>query len=451
MNLLRFIWRRFYIIVFLAKKHFWRSFLSSLGLLLSLIIVLMILGILRPIKKQVVKKIEGSLPAEMIRVTLPRSRTVVNPLSLFSQGQSDAVLGVGSKELSKIKGWPHIKDIYTTQILLKPALTTLEHPILQAKFGTGLSFDIMIQGISKPMIRPFLKCMKSFKVQEDDEGRPLIPFIIPETYAEILYAYSVVSGLPPIDINKLIGHKLKVRLGRSVLGVAKGEEEQVTGRICGFVPQGYVTTVGAPLPWVIRTNKSWGLNAAAKSYDQVFLRVDNFKNVGSVKKKLERLKLSYTAENRKYKGLFTWINRLDYIFWGVAIVLLALSGIALANAFMLLSIEKRYEFGLYLVFGASPIFLWAMIFIEGAFWGFLHAVLSLLLSGELFAWLQQNMAGMPMLSTLGSGTINSLSLELAASEKTYLVLGATVFAGLASLIPAMIIMGRKTLELVKKD
>ncbi len=452
MNFLRFIWRRVFIIFYLGKKHFLRSFLASLGLLLSLIIVIGILGILRPVKNQLVSKVEGSLPAGTIRVSSRKMAQVANPLSVFGLGKQDVLLGISSRQYNTMSKWPNIDRIFATQVLQKPALTRIvnDGSNLSRVLGS-MRFDLMMQGVEKGFIRKFLVCMKNFKTGTASDGSPLVPMLVPQSYAEMLYAYFLVSFQLNFRVEELLNKTVEMRLGRSITGAKKGEEDVVRGRICGLVPQGYLNSVGVPLPWVKKMHRSWGYRSAMISYDQAFIKATAFKHVDGLKTKVRRMGLASTTTSQRYKELFSWLNRLDYIFWGAAIVLLVLTGIALANAFMLLSIEKKYEFGLYLVFGASPLFLWAMIFIEGAFWGFFHSMLAMLASSALLDYLQQNLGQIPFLSSLAGSKVTGIRLELEFIEKVYIIGGATLFAGVASLLPAMVIMGRKTVNLVKKD
>ncbi len=450
---LLFLWRRVYLIFYLGKKHFWRSLFSSLGLFLTLSIVILILGILRPVKEMLVKKMEGSLPSEMIRLTAPDKQVMRNPFAIF-QADKDTLLGVTTDEINKIKTWPEVKKLYVTQVLQRPGMASIDHPLIN-QLGFKFYFDVMFQGVNRELVRPYLHCMKDFRVEKDtdENGNPInvIPLVVPETFAEIAYTYAMINGLPDFKPKDLLGLRLKIRLGESTLGIRSKDAESAIGKVCGFVPQGLVSAAGAPFDFVREQHLRRKQRNALNSFDQIFLLVENPKDIPAVQKKAKAMGLSFPLQSKKYNEIYKALEKLDYLFWTIAIVLLMLTSISLANSFMLLAIEKKYEFGLYLVFGASPLFLWLLMFVEGAFWGFFHSGLSLYAADGLFLYLQNHLADIPFLSKIDIGGWENIRLEISRSEQFAIVAGATVFAGISSLAPAIILLGRKTLELVKKD
>ncbi|HRP68594.1 MAG TPA: hypothetical protein PLY93_03605, partial [Turneriella sp.] len=143
--------------------------------------------------------------------------------------------------------------------------------------------------------------------------------------------------------------------------------------------------------------------------------------------------------------------KLDILFVVLAVILGGLASIALANSFALLATQNRYEFGLYLVFGSSMFFLWFLLAVEGALWGFLHSYLALSLAEPTLRFLQQYMTDLPWLTKLSGTDFMNLKLELQQSERFMIYTVTISISALASLIPGMIILGRRTLSLVKKD
>ena len=107
------------------------------------------------------------------------------------------------------------------------------------------------------------------------------------------------------------------------------------------------------MKWVKQVHKNYDQGIALTHYDQLFVRVKDHQSVKSVKRAIARKGLLLRANRRSYKSLNLWLNRIDDFLWAFAFILLLLSSIALINSFMLLSADRKYEFGLLLMFGSS--------------------------------------------------------------------------------------------------
>ena len=444
-----FVLHRTYLIFFLWYKHFFRIAASSISLLITLTLVVLFLGVMRPVKNLFIQKLKGSLPGEMIKLRPKELSGSAHPLSLF-QEKPDIHFGVTKKEILRFKSWKEVQSINYTQMLQRPILTYLKHPFLTS-LGGGLRFDILMQGITVNLVKPYLFCMKNFKPQKkkisETETITVVPIVVPEIYVSIAQVWLSVNRLPMMEMGAFNGLNLDMRVGSSVLsGGSRTEGTKVLGRICGFIPEGIVTTVGAPLSWVTNYHRSQDMQLASDSYDQIFIRVKNSKNVGKIKRKLKKFGLISHTSSKKYGKLFRWIAKIDYIFWITASILIFLSGISLVNSFSLLAIEKKYEFGLYLVLGSSPIFIWVMMFFEGVIWGCIHVVLSLKIAGLLFGYLKNNLSIIKLYPEWAG-----IDFSLSTQEILWFSLGAILFTGLSSMIPSILMMKNKTIDMVKKD
>lgn len=445
--LLRFVLRRFYLLFFLIRSHFWRNLVASLGLFITLLVVISILGVLRPLKEQLLKKVETSLPGETIRATeRSKSSAAALPFNLFGgDSLSDKVIGVTGKKIKKIRSWDEVSSITYTQVLQRPAMAEIDHPIFSS---LGLRSDMMLQGISANLAKPYLKCMKNFKPVKKD-GELMLPLVIPQSFAEIAYAYGMINNLPILKPADIIGLKLKLILGRSIIGTKAGPLEEIKGTICGFVPNSYLAAVGVPVTYTQRAQNKLGQRVAADSYDQIFVTVKDASQVKLVQGRMAKMGLSFPKSKEKYGRMFKILDQLDLAVWSLAALLLTLTGISLFNSYTLLAGEKRYEFGLYLVFGSSASFLWFLMFIEGAFFGFLQGVSAIVAADWLLSQLNAVAGGLPWLTDLAS--MEQISLGLETSEKALLLLACSVFAGIASFLPTLLLTFRRTLELVRRD
>lgn len=455
MNILRFVYRRLMLIAFIARKHFLRNALSSIGLFMSLLVVVTILGVIEPIKTMIRQKMESSLPPQTIRL--------VPDISLIGKGkqswdgfrkEQDTLMAITGKTLERARKWGPpgaVKTVAATQLLQQPAIGRFEDPLLSQ---LGFSFDLVLQGVPQAMLKPHLKCRTPYTgSQIDDKGKRIdeIPVVVPETYLEIMYAYAMINGLPNLSAQNLIGMRLRAGLGQSIVGTKWPNPEDALLVVCGFSPPGVISSLGVPLEWVQKKHRGRNQVNALNSYDQLFLEVANEKVLPEVLRYARAEKLRIPEQNKKFDSILKSLEKLDIIFLVLALILGALAAIALANSFALLAVQNRYEFGLYLVFGSSMFFLWFLLAIEGAVWGFIHATLAIYLSEPALMVLQKHLAELPWLTKLSGADLTELKLELTSAQRSMIYLGTIAVSAAASLIPGAIILGRRTLSLVKKD
>jgi len=443
MNIIRFVFRRLILVSFIARKHFIRNALSSIGLFLSLLVVVMILGVIEPIKDMIRQKMESSLPPQTLR--LVPDLTVVGKgnkgWDLFRKEQ-DNLMPITNRTLERAKKWGapgSIKSVSATQLLQQPAIGKFEDPLLSQ---LGFSFDLVLQGIPHAMLRQHLKC----KTSADE-----VPVVVPETYLEIMYAYAMINGLPNVNAQTLIGMRLKAQLGQSIVGTKWAKTEDAHLVVCGFSPPGVIASLGVPLDWVQKKHRERKQVNALNSYDQLFVEVANEKALPEVLKSARAEKLRIPEQNKKFDSILKSLEKLDLLFIILAAILGTLAAIALANSFALLAVQNRYEFGLYLVFGSSMFFLWFLLALEGAVWGFIHASLAVYLSEPALSFLQVYLNDLPWLTKLSGTDFGAIKLQLTASQKSLIYTGTIAVSAAASLIPGAIVLGRKTLNLVKKD
>ena len=429
-------------------------FLSSIGLLISLILIFSILGILRPLKKFIVDQFEKNIPLDTIVVKNTPEQSKTSSLISLLRKKRDIALGIPSEKINEIKQWDGIKKISFTQILQKPILGKFDHPVLSKM---GIAFDLLLQGVSNDLVSENLKCMQSFRpsfeLNSNGEKIPVIPLVLPESFAEMAYAYTMMNGLPPVSKKNMIGLRLNLSIGQSIMNNTQDQESGTPyiGIVCGFVPQNIVSVVGAPLEWVRQMHLQDHQVRAANSYDKIYIQANEIDDVNKIVQRLTRSGLVViSGDDNTYSKINKWMNRLDILLWSFVAILLLISAISLSNSFMILTTQKRYEFGLYLVFGASPLFLWMLIFFEGAFWGTFHSSLAYFIAKNFSHFLQQSMQVFPWASKFYQGNM-TFDFTITLAEKWYLITGSILFAGISSLLPAVIMTGRKTLSLVKKD
>lgn len=455
MNAVRFVLRRLLLIAIIARKHFFRNALSSIGLFLSLVVVITILGVLDPLKSLIRQKMEASLPPQTLRL-VPELRVMGKgnkDWNLFRK-EKDTLMPITGRTLERARHWGKpgdVRSVYATQLLQQPAIGRFEDPILSQ---LGFSFDLVLQGVPAHMLKPLMRCrapLKGTQVEDKDKMIDEIPVIVPESYLEIMYAYAMINGLPNISANNLIGLKLRAQLGQSIVGTKWSKAEDALLVVCGFAPPGIVSALGAPLDWVQKKHRERKQTNALNSYDQIFVEISNEKVLPEILRSARAERLRIPEQNKKFDAILKSLEKIDLIFLVIAVVLGGLAAIALANSFALLAVQNRYEFGLYLVFGSSMFFLWFLLAVEGAMWGFIHSALAIWLSEPALHFLQTHLTDMPWFTSLSGTDISQLKLALSTSQRMLIYTTAISVSAMASLIPGAIVLGKKTLALVKKD
>ncbi len=446
---LRLLFRRIYLFLYIGKLHFFRSLFASLGLLITLFIVVLILGLMRPVSEAIVAKAEGALPGALIKLTKETGKQTFT-LPLFSK-YPDQPIGFTRSEIAQMRQWKGVNSVHATQLFQQPAMATVDHALL-ANFNWY--FDILMQGVSPELVRPYLRCNRDFKPQRitgpDGKSAIMIPIVVPEMFAELARTYAVINGMPGIDLKALTGVQLRIFLGQSITEKGWKVRETVYGKVCGFVPDGIISSIGVPLSWVESQHKLQNQTKAMSHYDQAFLNIPDARNITPVLERAQKRGYKSPEKKARFEKLHEILNRVQYVFWGFAAVLLLLSVVAFINSFSLLALEKKYEFGLYLVFGASPVFLWALMFLEGAFWGLVHAAIAIQGAEAVVPAIWEQLREIPMASGFLPPQIPE-KLALKGMEKIWIILGAVLIAGFSSLLPTILLLSRGTLSLVKKD
>lgn len=421
-----------------------RNFISTSGLLVTLFIIISILAVLRPLKHNLVQKITNALPGDVIRVTAKTRRQKINLLGIFS-GNHDYRIGVQGGQLRKIREMEGVSDVGFTSILQMPLTGTMDEPFFK---NLGAHSELILQGISYNLAKPYLRCKLPYR-NTFRNGIITVPVLIPESFADIAIAFATMNGLPAFSKKQMIGLKLKFQLGDSIVQQKRQKFIiPVQGVVCGFAPSNVVSVIGVPYSWVNKLHRSRKMRKAANSFDQVFAFVDKNENIEAVTQKIKALHLNVPKPEQNFEQLFSVVKNFDLFFILFALVMGILSLIAMVNSFMLLAYQRKYEFGLYLVFGSSPVFIWLLMILQGLFYGALHSVLAIWLAEDLFFYLRSYFMQYEIFALVD---LQNLTFQLSNLEKFYIVSGSMLVAALSSLLPSLFIMGTKTISLIRRD
>ncbi|MDH5720512.1 MAG: hypothetical protein OEZ13_07790 [Spirochaetia bacterium] len=447
--LFSFLFKRIYLIIFLLKKHALKNIAATFGLFLTLIILIFSLGMIRPLKSKFIETLKTSLPAEFIKIKSKKAPEKSLLFSLFGSKQG-VNMGISTRQIREMKKWPHVEKVTYTQVLQSPALMYVEHPALSS---VAFQMDMIFQGIDASVVKPYLSCMNDFrpkrKILPKGGQRTVIPIVVPESYIDLIQSYAVmIPSIPVIKKESAIGIEMPVQIGRSVLMRNAELKEIVNIKLCGFVPDRFISSAGVPLLWVQGKHRQWKMINALNSYDQVFITASNTEKAEEIRKIAQKRGYLLNERETEYSQLYEKLSQIDIIFWSAALILLIVSLISLFNSFSLIAIKNKYEFGLCMVFGSSIYFIWFIMFLEGAIWGFIYSLAAFYISENMFVYIQQSAKNLPL---IGETIINQNNLLITAKEKLSLIFATALLAGCFSLLPTIILTAKKTIQLVKKD
>ena len=208
-----------------------------------------------------------------------------------------------------------------------------------------------------------------------------------------------------------------------------------------------VTTIGSPLTWVKGIHSKNDMKKSSQLYDQIFIKIIDATKMSSFTKKIKKMNLQITHEVKTYNKLYDWLNKINYVLWGIASFLLFISFISLFNSFSSMVIEKKYELGLYLVFGSSGAFLIFLITIHGFLWGVIHSLGSIYLAEFILNIIKTNVHLIPFTLDLG---LNNIYFDITSKEKIILFIGISLLSSFASFLPALLSIYKKNISLVQK-
>lgn len=433
----RVAFRRLYLVFLSYRSHLFQVLFSTFSIPIALSILLVGWVSVTPVKSLLKARMMSRLPSTMIKATAAQA---VRPADLFSllEQSGDRAYGISEKKLKRIRQWKEVKAVYATQILQKPVSASLKHPLLGA-LGGGIRFDIMVQGISSPIIK---------KYGGKNQTRKLTAWL-PETYADLVTSYAMVNGLPVVDLREIPDLQLEIFIGQSIMKRNPKEFTRVLVPIAGYLPPEFVSAVGVPLEWVIRYHREHQMPLAASSYDQIFVIVKSIQHAPRVEKRLKRMGLKVKPRDKQnYNALLNVLNYLDTVTAALGLLILVMMSTVIGNAFINITRKRKYEYGLYIMSGASGFFLWSMIFAEGILWGGAYSWLCFVTVKSALPHFAEAAQTIPFLQTLMQAASQEL-LRLETHLFRYILLIAGI-CGLSAWLPSFFVIGRSPLKMIRK-
>ena len=207
-------------------------------------------------------------------------------------------------------------------------------------------------------------------------------------------------------------------------------------------------------------NKMAKIKDTDSSYDQVYVKVDDLKNVGDVEEAIHDLGFQNTwSSNQQREDMQKQVFRSQMIFGGVAAVSLLVAAINIINTMTMAIYERTREIGVMKVLGCEINNIRTMFLMESSCIGFIGGVLGVLIS-LLVSFILNNLT--TIMASFGQYIdLSGIMGGYGASSSTisiippWLMLGALVFATLIGLVsgilPANKAVKISALEAIRHD
>lgn len=274
------------------------------------------------------------------------------------------------------------------------------------------------------------------------------------------------NELPPfVDVDK-DKMTLTITNGDNTNPNTQTWELEVVGKLQQDVSKGWWTQSGIIMSMqnlkVIEAayNKMAKIKDTNSSYDQVYVKVDDLKNVGDVEEAIHDLGFQSTwSSNQQREDMQKQVFRSQMIFGGVAAVSLLVAAINIINTMTMAIYERTREIGVMKVLGCEINNIRTMFLMESSCIGFIGGVLGVLIS-LLVSFILNNLT--TIMASFGQYVdLSGIMGGYGASSSTisiippWLMLGALVFATLIGLVsgilPANKAVKISALEAIRHD
>ena len=274
------------------------------------------------------------------------------------------------------------------------------------------------------------------------------------------------NELPPfVDVDK-DKMTLTITNGDNTNPNTQTWELEVVGKLQQDVSKGWWTQGGIIMSMqnlkVIEAayNKMAKIKDTNSSYDQVYVKVDDLKNVGDVEEAIHDLGFQSTwSSNQQREDMQKQVFRSQMIFGGVAAVSLLVAAINIINTMTMAIYERTREIGVMKVLGCEINNIRTMFLMESSCIGFIGGVLGVLIS-LLVSFILNNLT--TIMASFGQYVdLSGIMGGYGASSSTisiippWLMLGALVFATLIGLVsgilPANKAVKISALEAIRHD
>jgi ABC-type lipoprotein release transport system permease subunit len=211
----------------------------------------------------------------------------------------------------------------------------------------------------------------------------LIEIFNSSVHTALAGAEGMVSNLPELDREMLVGFEFDLYLGRSLIGRAKkGGSRRRRMRLVGFSEKAIDIGATVPIGYTRRWNETWGVEGASKAYHSIVVETTSNQAVASVAKQItDEFNLRLSDDYQQAQRAGTLITILTIVFDLISLAILIISAIHIAHTFSMIILERQREIGLMRAVGASKWDVRRQVLGEASIVGFVSGLI-----GVAAAW-----------------------------------------------------------------
>ncbi len=341
--------------------------LAGVGVaVLASVAVLVVLGAVGlGIERHVIGPLLPRLPLEMLEV---KPKTLSLGLVAFDAGDlSGGIDAALVDDLGRLEGVRAVHPVYGSRVPLRAEGG-------EGFLGRRLRTDVFATGVPLALVEGDVAPGESFA---DDPGGP-VPVILARRFLD-LYNSTVAPAIekPRLSERLVIGFEFLLTVGQSFTGGRVGEVEQVRARVVGFSDRASMVGLTVPEPTLRRLHDRYDRETVITG---LWVQVASPEAAGPVARRIEKRGLRVDDTPKLVGAALSVAAGLFGLF---ALLLLSLSGFAIAQAFSLMVAERRSELAILRALGARKLDLFALVLIEAAVVGAMGSIAGVLAGAGL--------------------------------------------------------------------
>jgi len=324
----------------LAKKNLLsqksRTILTCTGITIGIASLVAMLSFSFGLKQAIFDTIVKRGPLTEVTV---RPESAANTILRFIPGTTKEITPEQVRELEDL---PNVSEI-TRQISFNN-FSSLRINFMNQTFQT----DAMVFGIDKNYIADDIDP----DVNWDNPAEPY-PAIVSRRIIDLYNLTIAPTGkFPQFNEQDLLGTEFEIIAGQSsILSSPNENAKTLRARIAGFSDKVDLIGVTLPINVVLKLNKQFGIEN--ETFSKIYLQADSVVHVDRIMKQVEEMKLSTSSSKKEIQLLENNFQIINVGMTLIAVIILLVAGLTIANTFISSINERKQEIGLLRSLGAT--------------------------------------------------------------------------------------------------
>ncbi len=336
-----------------------RVLIASFGILFLIAFLVFFVSLRRAVSSYLETRFFGTLAINEIQVTPADSSRA--PAFGFSR----TVPGIGERRVKAVGRIGGISDVRPVYRLNLPAM------LRAGLFGQAMRTDIIMSGVDGAFFRDHRMTWREFRAGET------VPVVVPRFALDLYNNFAASNGLPALGEKDLTGLPLDLTVGASSFSRGDGAREY-KGRIFGFTSKLASTGIVVPAEFL---KSLCGGRGECLSVVALYASVDDPKNLSRAVDEIRGMGLRVESRRDIADKTRSAVRFIDAAFLLISVLVLALTAVAIFNAYLSIVYFRRDEIVLKRIVGMSKLRIIATFLAEAAIVGSIYGAAGLYLGG----------------------------------------------------------------------